>query len=213
MMKLKYHQITNVAACLVLSVVFVSGILGVASESYATQISQEASSRFAANLRRVFQLGEPIGNPEILQAILLQESNGGLSERIGNKDGLIRTRSYGLMQVQVVAARSMLQRVSSLKDDYFPDREYKSITDREIINLLLENDEANIKIAAHHFNLYLQLCKGDLDKAVAAYNVGIGGVKRIANPSTFAYVVAIKAKLKTVRPFNLLNGLELTDKY
>lgn len=74
------------------------------------------------------------------------------------------------------------------------------------MDLLVTNEEANIRIAAYHFKLYLALSKGNWERAVAAYNVGIGAVKRIGNPSNFGYVKAIKTKLAALKPFNKANG-------
>lgn len=166
------------------------------------------------NMKKVFLVGREVGNPETMQAILLQETNGGVGEAIGNKASPVGKRSYGLMQVQVVAARSIFERVPSVFKMYFPDRKYGSVADEEIIALLLTNDEANIRIAAHHFKLYLQLCGGNWDRAVAAYNAGIGGVNNIGEPSEFGYVIGVKAKLENaVRPFNRKNNLQLTQRF
>lgn len=162
----------------------------------------------AEHLRTVFEIGSEVGNPETLQAMLLQETNGGSSERIGGKNLPVSKRSYGLMQVQIVAARSVLQRYPELMERYFPDRTYRSIADKEIISLLLNNDEANVRIAAHHFKLYMQLSKGNWNKAVAAYNMGIGNAQKINNHGDVQYVRNIKLKLTTiVRPFNRNNEL------
>lgn len=172
------------------------------------------SSSSAENMKKVFLVGREVGNPETMQAILLQETNGGVGHAIGNKASPVGKRSYGLMQIQVVAARSILQRTPTVFKKYFPDRTYDSVADEEIIALLLTNDEANIRIAAYHFKLYLQLCGGDWDRAVAAYNAGIGGVNGIPQPSEFGYVVGVKAKLDSaVRPFNRKNNLQLTQRF
>jgi Transglycosylase SLT domain len=168
---------------------------------------------FADTMKKVFAVSREIGHPETLQAILLQETGGGKSASIGNKGSPVGKRSYGLMQVQVVAARSILERNPSVMERYFPGRTHKSLFDEEIIALLLTNDEANIRIAAHHFNLYLKLSDGDWERAVAAYNAGIGGVQRIPEPSEFPYVVDVKAKLEdVVRPFNRKHNLQLQQR-
>lgn len=168
----------------------------------------------ASSLKTVYLVGREVGNPETLQAILLQETRGGQTEPIGNKDSPVGKRSYGLMQVQVVAARSIFQRNPEVYARYFPTRKYSTIADEEIIALLLTNDEANVRIAAHHFKLYLQLSSGDWSRAVAAYNAGIGAVNNIPNPSEFEYVVKVKAKMETdVRMFNRKHGLQLTQRF
>lgn len=177
----------------------------------ASQPFRMFNMTFAETMKKVFTVGREIGHPETLQAILLQETAGGRSAAIGNKNSPVGKRSYGLMQVQVVAARSILERNPSVLKRYFPERTYVSLFDEEIIALLLTNDEANIRIAAHHFNLYLKLSDGDWDRAVAAYNAGIGGVERIPEPAEFPYVIDVKAKLEeVVRPFNRKHSLQLS---
>lgn len=166
------------------------------------------TQRMAEHLRTVFQIGSEVGNPETLQALLLQETNGGESDRVGGKNLPVSKRSYGLMQVQIVAARSVMQRFPDLMERYFPERQYRSITDKELIALLLNDDEANVRIAAYHFKLYMQLSKGNWNKAVAAYNMGIGNAQKINNHGNVEYVRKVKLKLTTVvRVFNQNNEL------
>jgi hypothetical protein len=117
------------------------------------------------------------------------------------------------MQVQVVAARSILTRYPAIFDKYFPSREYKSVTDEEIIAMLISNDEANIHIASQHFKLYLDLSKGDWHKAVAAYNMGIGNANKRDNHEDYPYVQDVMRRLhEVIRPFNRKNNLSLTVK-
>lgn len=203
-MNIKRRHFTNVAAVIVLFVVFVFG-----SVDHATANFQRPQEEVTKNLQRVYEIGQEIGNPETLQAIMLQESGGYLIKTIQPPS---KTRSYGIMQVQIVAARSMLSRNPELLELYFPDRKYRSLSDKEIVNLLVMDDDANMRIAAYHFKTYLDLCSGDWNKAVAAYNVGIGAVQRIPNPVKFGYVKAIKTRLQSIRSFNQLQGLELTEK-
>lgn len=194
------QKFTNVAAVIVLFVVFVfSAFTSAAAVPPTTEEIREA------NLEKVFSIGKEVGNPETLQAILLQES-GGVPPKVSMKPS--RTKSYGLMQVQIASARSIFKRIPDILDTYFPNRNLRSVTDKEIVNLLVLNDEANIRIAAHHFNLYLQLCGGDLDKTIFAYNVGIGTAQGVRSYSKQRYVKAIKAKMDVVQPFNILHGLE-----
>lgn len=220
---MSFHPTTNVTASLVLFVVILAGsITGLSSTSeqwqpepvrdrvIETVKSTPAfiSKSLADNMKMVFAIGREVGNPETLQAILLKETSGGTSVLIGNRNSPVGKRSYGVMQVQVVAARSVLRRYPKVFARYFPKRTYNSVLDEEVIALLLTNNEANIRIAAHHFQLYLSLCEGDWEKAVAAYNAGIGAVENIAVPAEFQYVIDVKDKIETiVRPFNDKHGL------
>lgn len=180
-------------------------------QSSSAQEDPRESLTPAYYLKKVFNIAREIGHVDTLQAILMQESRG-LKHAIGNPSAPVHLRSYGLMQVQLVAARSILARQPELLDLYFPNRELRTVSNRELINLLLTDDDANIRIASYHFKLYYDMSNGNWYRAVAAYNVGIGGVQRISNPAKFPYVQAVaKWKNSTIRPFNLLNGLSLTE--
>jgi hypothetical protein len=165
----------------------------------------------ASNLKKVYSISKAFGHPETMQAILMQESGGGISHPVGNLDSPIGKRSYGIMQVQVVAARSILSRYPGIFDQYFPHRKYSTVTDEEIIALLLMNDEANIHIAAQHFNLYYRLSNGDWHTAVAAYNMGIGNALKRENHGEYPYVVEVERRIQEViKPFNRQHKLPLT---
>jgi hypothetical protein len=226
MMK-KFHHVTNVTALVILfAVFFVSGVAATTSEiqfqdpawkfkqaSIDTPAIQATKDSVAtSNLKLVFEIGKEVGNPETLQAILMQETDGGRSSMIGNVDSPVGKKSYGLMQVQVCAARSVFQRVPSVFEKYFPGRTYKSIVDEEIIALLITNKEANARIAAHHFRIYMAMSGGNWDRAVASYNAGIG--THMVHYDKFVYVVGVKDKMNNiVKPFNKQNGLQLTQRY
>lgn len=232
------HLFTNVAALLTLFVVllvggtaastghvqFVNPIWKLRDQPMITQprvvdeVTTVDSGIFSGstqeNMRKAFSVGREVGHPETLQAILLQETGGGVSDPIGNRNSPVGKRSYGLMQIQTVAARSVFERFPDVFAKYFPDRSYKSVLDEEIIALLLTNDEANIRVAAYTLKINLQLSKGDWSRAVAAYNAGIGGVNNIPVPSQFGYVISVKKRIETdVREFNRKNGLQLTQRH
>lgn len=165
------------------------------------------------HLKTVYEVASEYGHPEVLQAMLMQESNGGTHPTlIGSPNAPISQRSYGVMQVQVATARHTLKRYEHLRDKYFPSREIDRVSDKEIRSMLLTNHRANIEVAAVLFDLYLQISNGSVDRAIAAYNVGIGGVKKLRSPSNFKYVREVRQKLKTVvKPFNEQYGLGTTN--
>ena len=164
-----------------------------------------------ANLLLVRDIAKEFGHHETMQAILMQESNGGNANPVGNLNSPSGKRSYGIMQVQPVAGRFVLSRTPSLAAKYFPGRKVSSITDKEIITLLLTNDEANVRIAVHHFNIYLSIVKGNWSKAVAAYNMGIGNALKRASVEDVAYVKSIRSRIvKHIKPFNKAHPGTLT---
>ena len=219
---MKYHQLTNVTAIMTIFVVLLlSGNVATSgerhSQSWAGQqitVVEPSESETPSpnrrldtkteNMKLAYTVGSEVGNPETLQAILLVETRGGEGSLIGGKSLPIVNRSYGIMQIQIGTARSVFERTGGLINRYFPDRNYKSITNQEIIDLLLTNNEANMRIAAHNFRMNMSFTKGNWDRAVAAYNVGIGRVlKSTTSWSEYGYVKLVKSKLKTpVRLFN-----------
>ena len=168
----------------------------------------------STNLKTAFKVGVEIGNPETIQAILLQETGGNNNNSIGNKGAPVGKRSYGLMQVQVVAAKEVLTQYPSMLKVYFEGKTLSTLSDEQIIAVLLTNQEANIYFASYLFKYYLQLCNGNWDKAVASYNMGIGGVEQVSNYNQVDYVVSVKGLMESkVRPFNKRNNLTLTQRF
>lgn len=161
------------------------------------------------NLILVYEVASTYGHPEVMQAMLLQESNGGTHPTlIGSPNARPSKRSYGILQVQVATARSLFKRYAYLSTKYFKDRVVSEVSDREIMQLLLQDNRANAEIAVVLFDLYLQLSNNNVDRTIAAYNVGIGGVKKLRSPANFKYVREVRQKIKAVvNNFNEQYGL------
>ena len=220
------HRLTNVTAIMTIFVVL---LLSGASTSLGSQTTPSVEptpivetietqpnvirtpmSAFDQNMKLAFDVGSELGHPETLQAILLVETRGGVGSIIGGKQLPALQRSYGIMQIQVGTARSVLQRTAGLIGRYFPGRPYKSISNEEIIRLLLTSNEASMRIAAHNFQLNMRFTKGNWERAVAAYNAGIGAIMRSINIPNPGYVGLVKAKMKNiVRPYNTQHDLLL----
>ena len=159
------------------------------------------------NLKTVYEISSSRGaDPETMQAMLLRETKGGISSMVGASHLPPEQRSYGLMQVQLVAARSVLQRWPEISEVYFKGRKPSQ---GELITKLTHDKEFNIDIASAHFVTYLNLSKGDWSKAVAAYNMGIGNANKITNHNRYEYVVWIRKTIdRVIKPFNDKNGLD-----
>jgi hypothetical protein len=181
---MKNHLLTNVTAIMTIFVVLLTPGFAQSKPTTITNPTQ------VNNLTLAHTIGKEVGYPDTIQAIMLQESNGGLNPRLSSSG------SYGIMQVQVVAARSVFIHYPDLSNRYFPGKRVVSNTD--IIHLLITNKEANIRIASYHFKLYMTIAKGNWDKAVAGYNRGIGRVLQMSNCASVGYVKDIRSKKTTV---------------
>lgn len=168
--------------------------IGASADQYDKIDSRET---IVDNMKLVYATSYTI-NPDIattMQSILLQETGGGVSSLVGNPGAPKTQRSYGLMQLQVSAARSVLSRQPELCDEIFNDQQCnRKLSDDKIIHVLLTNPIANIKIATYHFQLYLSIVRGDWNRAVAGYNAGIGTALKMKNPGKFKYVQEISKK-------------------
>ena len=214
------HRLTNVTAIMTIFVVLILSLFAPSSSAQANIEVETHTEVFTytgmtqavvKNLILAYQKGKEIlGSPETLQAIMMQESKG-VSGLIGNKNAAQLDRSYGLMQVQIPTARSVLRSNDEVLGRYFPNRSVRNVKDGEIERLLMKDDEANIRIAAHHFKADMQFAKGNWDKAVASYNLGMGGVQRIKNCAKFPYVTGVRSYLRRViQPFNAQYDRTLT---
>jgi hypothetical protein len=217
-----FHRLTNVTAIMTIFVVLLllpsmrmNHSHSVGGFTFATVQASEPendkkrswASTLEENLILAYKVGEEVGHPETIQALMLQETNAG---RAGLVDNNLppNKRSFGIMQMQPGTAKAVLNQYPELRDQYFPG--YRAITDRSIITLLLTNNEACIRIAAYHYKDLMERARGNWSKAVASYNLGIGGVQRIRDVANFGYVQSVRTKLKSiVRPFNASNEHQL----
>ena len=146
--------------------------------------------------------------PTIVQAILLQESKAGnVKSLVGSRGAGFGNRSYGVMQMKVEAARSVMSRTPKLVSKYFPNRSYSSITDEEVIALMLTNHEANIRMACYHLKIYHSMMH-DWDATIVAYNMGIGNAKKTLVFDTNPYLISVQNYMNaTVPSFNSKHNL------
>lgn len=139
---------------------------------------------------------------EILQSMMMVETRAGTGGQIGLPNAHPSLRSYGLMQVTVPTARVMFKRFPELFDQFFSGRSLAKVTDKEIKNLLLSNNKANILLGIHVFTLYLDMVNGEVDRAIAAYNMGIGNALKRKGAPKAKYVQDVKAWMPTIVAFN-----------
>ena len=127
-------------------------------------------------------------NPEIIQALLLQETHAGAmkSFRVANPG---KDAYFGLLQIKVGAARDVLKKHPHLWEKY----DFHTKSDDEIKANLILNDYFNLEIGSK----YLLLLKNQYGfsgrRLMNAYNRGPTGVKRVDD--TYHYAIGAEKKL------------------
>jgi|GEM_PF-6241798 len=156
-------------------------------------------------MRLTHHYGSLIGFPETMQAILLQETQGGRI-RTNKHQEIYEWAAYGVMQIQPKTAQYTLECI--LHKDEIPDE--------NTIKLMLKtNDNFNIHLSTVYFKyLYDKyVSRGNHTgvawrMAVLAYNIGPGKLKSHGmawDPNE--YLDGIRKNLKVVRAYNNAYGL------
>ena len=149
-----------------------------------------------ALLKLAHEIGLADGGPEharIVQAVLMQETLAGKLGRIGHLTAGVGKRSYGLMQVKVVAARDVLRHYEGFG---------RFRTDEELIVRLMTDDEFNIRVASK-FLRHLGRKTETTEQMLVAYNIGLRASRKVENAAEFKYVRNVASRLEAViEPFN-----------
>lgn len=200
----KVSNMRNVAALILMLYGSVTLATELNSNLYQSTPSH-SSKQQSYYLNKAHDVASDVGTvpPEIVQGILIQESKGGqVPSLVGSRSGGVGHRSYGVMQIKVEAARSVLIRYPDLLHRYFHNVPLKNLTDEEIIVVLMTNHEANIRIGCYHLITYFKIVK-QWDKAIVAYNIGIGNALKMGDASNHHYLHSVKNNIKRiVRPHN-----------
>lgn len=186
------------------AIVFVLSFLVFSSVAQAAITVDNLTDVQKENLELVYKVGSEIGHPELLQAIALQETSAGASVLFDKKLPVSR-RSYGIMQIQVDTARVIFRDYPEVFEMYFPGRTPSSLNTKELMTFLLVNKEANIRIAAYLFRLYMTMSNTP-ELALAGYNMGIFRALKLPKKDirTNKYQIAVRQLLaKVVIPFNV----------
>lgn len=145
-------------------------------------------------LNLAYELGKQNGfkNPEIVQAVLLQESHaGGLDRfRVANPGP---EAYYGPMQIKLAAARDVLKEWPRMFDDY----KFHTRTDDEIKANLILNDRFNIEVGTRYLKILKTRYGFSGRELLNAYNRGPGGVKAVDD--SFHYAISAERKLAAAR--------------
>jgi hypothetical protein len=135
---------------------------------------------------------EGFKDPEIAQAVLLQETNaGGLkSYKVANPGP---DAYFGPMQVKLVAARDILAENPQLYAKY----DFHTKTDDEVKANLILNEPFNLEVGIKYLR-YLQKRYGFSGRElINAYNRGPGGVAAV--DSDYHYAVSAERKLAALK--------------
>lgn len=127
-------------------------------------------------------------NPEIVQAVLLQETQAGSMKtfRVANPGP---EAYFGVMQIKLKAAKDVLNQVPSLYAKYG----LQTRTDDEIKANLILNDKFNVEVGSKYL-LMLQRQYGFTGRTLLnAYNRGPGGVQAV--DSSYHYAIGAEQKL------------------
>lgn len=128
-------------------------------------------------------------HPEIVQAILLQETQaGGMhSYRVANPGP---DAYFGPMQVKLTAARDVLAANPTMYAAYG----FHTKTDDEVKANLILNDRFNLDVATKYLVILMQRYGLNGRDLMNAYNRGPGGVK-LVNADEFHYALGAEQKL------------------
>jgi hypothetical protein len=160
----------------------------------SNQIAEVLPTNMTNDQYRLLNMAYAVGkenelkNPEIMQAILLQETKaGGMSKyKVANPGP---DAYFGPMQIKLVAARAVLSRWPSMYDKFG----FHTRTDDEVKANLILNERFNLDIAAK----YLVILKKEYGfsgrELMNAYNRGPAGVKHVDDD--FHYAIGAEKKL------------------
>lgn len=149
-------------------------------------------------LNMAYEIGKETGfkNPEIVQAVLLQETHaGGMnSYKVANPGP---EAYFGPMQIKLAAAKDVLRRWPQLFTTYG----FHTRTDDEIKANLILNERFNVDVGARYLRL-LQTEYGFSGRALMnAYNRGPGGAQHVDH-NEFHYAIGAERKLASFKRKN-----------
>ena len=161
----------------------------------ATVLPADLSTKQHRLLNMAYDMGKQSGfkNPEIVQAVLLQETHAGGMEsyRVANPGP---NAYFGPMQLKLTAAKDVLARWPHLYEKYG----FHTKTDDEIKANLILNERFNVEVGTRYLRL-LQTQYGLTGRALMnAYNRGPGGVIGVDH-GEFHYAIGAERKLASLK--------------
>ena len=145
-------------------------------------------------LNMAYEMGKSHGfkDPEIVQAVLLQETMaGGMDNyKVANAGP---EAYFGPMQIKLAAAKDVLSKWPALFGSYG----FHTRSDDEIKANLILNERFNLEVATKYLLILKQQYGFKGRELMNAYNRGPGGVKEVGHD--FHYAVGAEKKLAAIR--------------
>jgi len=167
-----------------------------AEKTMGGQVAQVLPATLTEKQHRLLNMAYEVGksngfkDPELMQAILLQETQAGGMDRykVANAGP---DAYFGPMQIKLTAAKDVLLKWPSL----FSVFGFHTRTDDEIKANLILNERFNLEVAAKYLLILKQTYGLSGRELVNAYNRGPGGVKNVDD--TYHYALGAEQKLAT----------------
>jgi LysM domain len=162
------------------------------ADMYSMPVPERLEGHQTTLLSIAYQTAKDDGlkQPQLLQAILLQESAAGelRSYKVAGQEFGLTTnhRYYGVAQIKLDAAHEVLKHYPELWEQF----KFHTHTDEEVIAKLIENDTFNIAVASKYLVLLNKMGYKSPRAMAAAYNMGPGGAQGV-DVSKNAYATGV----------------------
>lgn len=133
------------------------------------------------------------GHPELIQALMMQESTGGLNLKSNGN-------CHGALQIMTTTAIGILKGDPQLREMYFSDRPMNKHT---VADLLKKDVVFSIMVADRIVADGIQKSKS-IDRTILSYNMGIKYLTHGGSPANYKYVREVKNKMKMTSAINSL---------
>lgn len=203
-MKLSNFMLSLVAiTCLSVSFIFSYNITAHKSSSLISlgnsylKMPEHFSKKQVEALQMAIEIAIKDGhsNPQLLQGIILQETNAGELNSFnvaGQEFGLRpNERYYGIAQIKLAAAKDVLKYYPGIKNEF----NMQSLTDEEIIANLILNTKYNLTVASKYLKVLKTVYNVPENMLAAAYNQGAGGKD---NERALAYSQKVKNHIRNI---------------
>ena len=145
------------------------------------------------NLLLVKQFSHKSGHPEIIQALMLQESGADIG--VKSNGGC-----YGPLQIKASTAYSVVIKDDDIRSRYFGE---SSLTTKAVIAKLKSDLAFSIELADTMLAHNLERTR-DLNRVIYAYNRGDKNMMTVKNPGSLPYVKSVSSRVKNLTQY--ING-------